>query len=39
MFGVKGGIAFITPFEFPGPFCVEEFEMREVLHPFFFALL
>lgn len=35
MFGVKGGTAFITPFELCDPFCVEEFEMQVVLHAFF----
>lgn len=35
MFGVKGGIPFITPFELCGPFCVEESEAQVVLHAFF----
>lgn len=39
MFGVKGAIAFITPFELCGPFCVEEFETQVVLHGFFFCLV
>lgn len=39
MFGVKGGVAFIAPFDLHGQLCVEEFEMQVVLHAGFFALL
>lgn len=35
MFGVKGGITLITPFELCGPLCVEEFESQVVLHACF----
>lgn len=34
-FGVKGGVAFIAPFELRGQLCVEEFEIQVVLHAFF----
>lgn len=33
MFGIKGGIAFITPFELPGLFLWRNLKCREFLMP------
>lgn len=33
MFGIKGGIAFITPFKLPGPFWWRNLKCREFFMP------